>query len=268
MVAFKYSDVESDALCELLLDPDEAVDEYVRRKAMHLSDKEVVRIAKKLAIGGKNLPAYTLKRYDCLVRESTITSFVRETKDDFPDVPRCLAMLDRTYLTAVHPTEYGRLYLERLDKFLPEFLTVEKKTLVEKAEMFNHIFFRMCGFRIIDSPKDINDYLVFSLLKHGWGDIISLATLYTSLALSCGLDVCPVPAEQGGFRLFYIEDNIPLFFVDLQQQGTICPEKQPAFVHTDKDIIRFYFMSLFCSEMRMKYKISPATVFRAGINLF
>ncbi len=264
----RFTDVDLEALYELLFDPDTVVDEYVRRKAMLLSDKDVSYITKRLGREQRRVPAYTFRRSERLVRESTISSFIRETKDDYPDVPRCLAMLDRTYLTDVLPTDYGKLYLEKLDRFLPEFISAENKTLVEKAELFNQVFFNDCRFRIIEKPKDINDYLVYSLLKDGRGDIISLATLYTSLALSCGIDVCPVPAEQGGFRLFYIEDNVPYFFVDLQQKGTICPEKQPEFVHTDKDIIRFYFMSLFCSEMRMKYKISPATVFRAGINLF
>ncbi len=267
-MANRLTDTELDALYGLLYDPDPAVDEFIHRKAMHLSDKELTAVGRKLNNDGRRKPSYTQRRYSCLVRESTISSFVRETKDDYPDVPRCLAMLDRTYLTDVHPTTYGKLYLEKLDKFLPEFIDAEKKTLVEKAELFNHIFFHQCRFKIEDHPKGIDDYLVFNLLKDGKGDIISFATLYTALALSCGLDVCPVPAEHGGFRLFYMENNIPLFFVDLQQQGTICPDRQPEFVHTDKDIIRFYFMSLYCSEMRMKYRISPATIFRAGINLF
>ncbi len=262
----RLSENEIHAFCELMTDPDPEVEIFVRKKSALFSEREITLIDESLKNKAQSLIA--IKRLNYIIRNKSITSFIKETENSYPDVPRCISLLDRMYRTDIQNAEYGKKYLNILDLFLPDFLSSDNKTLVEKAEMFNLIFFQKCKFLIIDVPKDINDYLVYSLLNEQKGDIIALATLYTALALSCGLDVCPIPVAQGGFRLYYLEDDNPLFFVDLQQEGAICPDYLPRFPHSDKDIIRFYFMSLFSSDMRARYKISPATVFKVGINLF
>ncbi len=264
-MAKKISDEYISQLSELLYDPDPTVEAFFIKKASLLSEHDILRL-KDTASRQTSSPMIR-KRLGNVIREKAIDSFIRETRDDYPDVARSLSLLDRIYLTDIDSKDYGSKYLRILDSFLPEFLS-SGKTLVEQAELFNLIFFKKFSFRIVTKPKDIHDYLVYTLLDEGRGDIIALATLYTTLALACGLEVCPVPAPQGGFRLYYMEDSIPMFFVDLQQQGDICPDRQPLFRHNDKDIIRFYFMSIFSSDMRARYRISPATIIRAGVHLF
>ncbi len=255
------------SLSELIYDPDQVVEAFFLKKASLLSESDIQRLKEILAAHRRPMTPLVRKRLGLVVREKAIGSFIKETKHDYPDIPRCLSFLDRVYLPEITSADYGHKYLKLLDVFLPEFQS-QNRTLVEQAEIFNYIFFKKLKLRIVTAPKGIHDYLVYTLLDEGRGDIIALATLYTTLAIACGLDVCPVPAPQGGFRLYYLEDSVPMFFVDMEQAGEIIPDRQPHFTHNDKDILRFYFMSIFSSDMRDRYKISPATVFRAGINLF
>lgn len=98
------------------------------------------------------------------------------------------------------------------------------RTAIENMEIFNHHFFRTLGFRISDDGfSDPDAALLPAVMKNRTGNPFTVALLWFMLAEDAHLPLYPV-CFRGGFVPTYLENGRELFYVNMNDNGSLLSE--------------------------------------------
>lgn len=117
---------------------------------------------------------------------------------------------------------------------LPEEISQEK-TALENIEIFNHHFFRTMEFSISDDGfSDPGAALLPKVMKSRCGNPFTVALLWFMMAEDAGLPLYPV-CFRGGFIPTYLEKGRELFYINLNDNGSLLSEADIAGVLKGED---------------------------------
>jgi len=220
------------SIVRLLEDPDETVRSAVNARLLEMNPS-VIDDLRELRSGHgellsseeKHQVAVQIGRLD---RELALKRISNLVSSDEISLPYFYSQIS----TLVMPELDRDLFISQINCMVSEFLKEinERQTAVEQMEIFNHIFFHRHHFTVGPySPDKADTAFLPSVIDSGNGNPVAILLLYFMMAREVGLDVRPVCVRHGMVPIV-MENDIPLFFIDLNQNGSLVSDS--IFLHS------------------------------------
>jgi regulator of sirC expression with transglutaminase-like and TPR domain len=159
-----------------------------------------------------------------LSNEFVLEEFEGMLMREYPDLERGIYLISKLIVPDIDEIYFKDL-IGILIKDLVEEIN-EKKTALEKMQIFNHIFYHRLLFKCGDYPVTRESTtLLTSVLSSRHGIPLSISLVYFLLARCVGLEVYPMRFP-GGFVPSYVENNKILFYMDIFRDGEIFSESR------------------------------------------
>ena len=159
-----------------------------------------------------------------LSNEFVLEEFEGMLMREYPDLERGIYLISKLIVPDIDEIYFKDL-IGILIKDLVEEIN-EKKTALEKMQIFNHIFYHRLLFKCGDYPVTRESTtLLTSVLSSRHGIPLSISLVYFLLARCVGLEVYPM-CFPGGFVPSYVENNKILFYMDIFREGEIFSESR------------------------------------------
>lgn len=159
-----------------------------------------------------------------LSNEFVLEEFEGMLMREYPDLERGIYLISKLIVPDIDEIYFKDL-IGILIKDLVEEIN-EKKTALEKMQIFNHIFYHRLLFKCGDYPVTRESTtLLTSVLSSRHGIPLSISLVYFLLARCVGLEVYPM-CFPGGFVPSYVENNKILFYMDIFRDGEIFSESR------------------------------------------
>lgn len=159
-----------------------------------------------------------------LSNEFVLEEFESMLLREYPDLERGIYLISKLIVPDIDEIYFKDL-IGILIKDLVEEIN-EKKTALEKMQIFNHIFYHRLLFKCGDYPVTRESTtLLTSVLSSRHGIPLSISLVYFLLARCVGLEVYPM-CFPGGFVPSYVENNKILFYMDIFRDGEIFSESR------------------------------------------
>ena len=159
-----------------------------------------------------------------LSNEFILEEFESMLLREYPDLERGIYLISKLIVPDIDEIYFKDL-IGILIKDLVEEIN-EKKTALEKMQIFNHIFYHRLLFKCGDYPVTRESTTVLtSVLSSRHGIPLSISLVYFLLARCVGLEVYPM-CFPGGFVPSYVENNKILFYMDIFRDGEIFSESR------------------------------------------
>ena len=159
-----------------------------------------------------------------LSNEFVLEEFESMLLREYPDLERGIYLISKLIVPDIDEIYFKDL-IGILIKDLVEEIN-EKKTALEKMQIFNHIFYHRLLFKCGDYPVTRESTtLLTSVLSSRHGIPLSISLVYFLLARCVGLEVYPM-CFPGGFVPSYVENNKILFYMDIFREGEIFSESR------------------------------------------
>ena len=159
-----------------------------------------------------------------LSNEFVLEEFEGMLMREYPDLERGIYLISKLIVPDIDEIYFKDL-IGILIKDLVEEIN-EKKTALEKMQIFNHIFYHRLLFKCGDYPVTRESTTVLtSVLSSRHGIPLSISLVYFLLARCVGLEVYPM-CFPGGFVPSYVENNKILFYMDIFREGEIFSESR------------------------------------------
>lgn len=159
-----------------------------------------------------------------LSNEFVLEEFEGMLLREYPDLERGIYLISKLIAPDIDEIYFKDL-IGILIKDLVEEIN-EKKTALEKMQIFNHIFYHRLLFKCGDYPVTRESTtLLTSVLSSRHGIPLSISLVYFLLARCVGLEVYPM-CFPGGFVPSYVENNKILFYMDIFRDGEIFSESR------------------------------------------
>lgn len=218
-------DTELKSIVTLLDDTDDFVVDAINKRMLGrgtsvLSDLEELYNREK-SYRTKGLIA---DKIQFLSNEFVLEEFEGMLMREYPDLERGIYLISKLIVPDI-----DEIYFKDLIGILIRDLVEEindKKTALEKMQIFNHIFYHRLLFKCGDYPVTRESTTVLtSVLSSRHGIPLSISLVYFLLARCVGLEVYPM-CFPGGFVPSYIENNKILFYMDIFREGEIFSESR------------------------------------------
>jgi regulator of sirC expression with transglutaminase-like and TPR domain len=159
-----------------------------------------------------------------LSNEFVLEEFENMLLREYPDLERGIYLISKLIVPDIDEIYFKDL-IGILIKDLVEEIN-ERKTALEKMQIFNHIFYHRLLFKCGDYPVTRESTTVLtSVLSSRHGIPLSISLVYFLLARCVGLEVYPM-CFPGGFVPSYVENNKILFYMDIFRDGEIFSESR------------------------------------------
>ena len=159
-----------------------------------------------------------------LSNEFVLEEFEGMLMREYPDLERGIYLISKLIVPDIDEIYFKDL-IGILIKDLVEEIN-EKKTALEKMQIFNHIFYHRLLFKCGDYPVTRESTTILtSVLSSRHGIPLSISLVYFLLARCVGLEVYPM-CFPGGFVPSYVENNKILFYMDIFREGEIFSESR------------------------------------------
>ncbi len=159
-----------------------------------------------------------------LSNEFVLEEFEGMLMREYPDLERGIYLISKLIVPDIDEIYFKDL-IGILIRDLVEEIN-EKKTALEKMQIFNHIFYHRLLFKCGDYPVTRESTtLLTSVLSSRHGIPLSISLVYFLLARCVGLEVYPM-CFPGGFVPSYVENNKILFYMDIFRDGEIFSESR------------------------------------------
>lgn len=159
-----------------------------------------------------------------LSNEFVLEEFENMLVREYPDLERGIYLISKLIVPDI-----DEIYFKDLIGVLIRDLVEEindKKTALEKMQIFNHIFYHRLLFKCGDYPVTRESTTVLtSVLSSRHGIPLSISLVYFLLARCVGLEVYPM-CFPGGFVPSYVENDKILFYMDIFREGEIFSESR------------------------------------------
>lgn len=218
-------DTELKSIVTLLDDTDDFVVDAINKRMLGrgtsvLSDLEELYNREK-SYRTKGLIA---DKIQFLSNEFVLEEFEGMLMREYPDLERGIYLISKLIVPDIDEIYFKDL-IGILIKDLVEEIN-EKKTALEKMQIFNHIFYHRLLFKCGDYPVTRESTtLLTSVLSSRHGIPLSISLVYFLLARCVGLEVYPM-CFPGGFVPSYVENNKILFYMDIFRDGEIFSESR------------------------------------------
>lgn len=218
-------DTELKSIVTLLDDTDDFVVKAINKRmlgrgASVLSDLEELYNREK-SYKTKGLIA---DKIQFLSNEFVLEEFENMLLRDYPDLERGIYLISKLIVPDI-----DEIYFKDLIGVLIRDLVEEindRKTALEKMQIFNHIFYHRLLFKCGDYPVTRESTTVLtSVLSSRHGIPLSISLVYFLLARCVGLEVYPM-CFPGGFVPSYVENDKILFYMDIFRDGEIFSESR------------------------------------------
>lgn len=218
-------DTELKSIVTLLDDTDDFVIKAINKRmlgrgASVLSDLEELYNREK-SYKTKGLIA---DKIQFLSNEFVLEEFENMLVREYPDLERGIYLISKLIVPDI-----DEIYFKDLIGVLIRDLVEEindKKTALEKMQIFNHIFYHRLLFKCGDYPVTRESTTVLtSVLSSRHGIPLSISLVYFLLARCIGLEVYPM-CFPGGFVPSYVENDKILFYMDIFREGEIFSESR------------------------------------------
>lgn len=218
-------DTELKSIVTLLDDTDDFVIKAINKRmlgrgASVLSDLEELYNREK-SYKTKGLIA---DKIQFLSNEFVLEEFENMLVREYPDLERGIYLISKLIVPDI-----DEIYFKDLIGVLIRDLVEEindKKTALEKMQIFNHIFYHRLLFKCGDYPVTRESTTVLtSVLSSRHGIPLSISLVYFLLARCVGLEVYPM-CFPGGFVPSYVENDKILFYMDIFREGEIFSESR------------------------------------------
>lgn len=218
-------DTELKSIVTLLDDTDDFVIKAINKRmlgrgASVLSDLEELYNREK-SYKTKGLIA---DKIQFLSNEFVLEEFENMLLREYPDLERGIYLISKLIVPDI-----DEIYFKDLIGVLIRDLVEEindKKTALEKMQIFNHIFYHRLLFKCGDYPVTRESTTVLtSVLSSRHGIPLSISLVYFLLARCVGLEVYPM-CFPGGFVPSYVENDKILFYMDIFREGEIFSESR------------------------------------------
>ena len=218
-------DTELKSIVTLLDDTDDFVVDAINKRMLGrgtsvLSDLEELYNREK-SYKTKGLIA---DKIQFLSNEFVLEEFEGMLMREYPDLERGIYLISKLIVPDIDEIFFKDL-IGILIRNLVEEIN-DKKTALEKMQIFNHIFYHRLLFKCGDYPVTRESTTVLtSVLSSRHGIPLSISLVYFLLARCVGLEVYPM-CFPGGFVPSYVENNKILFYIDIFREGEIFSESR------------------------------------------
>lgn len=176
--------------------------------------------------------------------EFTLNELKKEVSLEYPDLVNGIFLISKLITPSLERDYFDRLFVSLCGDLMVEIS--ENHTAVEKVEILNHIFFKRLLFKSGDFPfnrESTSD--IIPILSSRNGSPLSISILYFMFARFAGITIFPL-CFKGGFITAYIENEHPLFYIDILKQGEIFfDDSLPNLdINGDSSILSIYLESL------------------------
>lgn len=219
-------DEELISMVKLLDDPDESVRSAVNARLLEMSPSVIDDLRELRSGHGGSLSSEQKHQVDAQIgrldREIALKRISNIVSSDEVSLPYFF-----TQISALVMPELDRdSLISQINCMVSEFLKEinERQTAVEQMEIFNHIFFHRHHFKVGPyAPDKVETVFLPSVIDSRNGNPVAILLLYFMMAREVGLDVLPVCVRHGMVPVV-MENETPLFFIDLNQNGALVPD--------------------------------------------
>jgi len=219
-------DEELISMVKLLEDPDESVRSAVNARLLEMSPSVIDDLRELRSGHGGSLSSEQKHQVDAQIgrldREIALKRISNIVSSDEVSLPYFF-----TQISALVMPELDRdSLISQINCMVSEFLKEinERQTAVEQMEIFNHIFFHRLHFKVGPyAPDKVETIFLPSVIDSRNGNPVAILLLYFMMAREVGLDVLPVCVRHGMVPVV-MENETPLFFIDLNQNGALVPD--------------------------------------------